>query len=151
MYKRSTIQAQTLGLCISRCAADMLCDRLDYQVLNYGSIYFCKLSLIQRWKNGFNVLSKGFFLCDNFPRVLSQVKWQLPKCAISQTATSQVSPRPIQYSLQRIRVPNLWNCRFRNCSFGKLPLGKLSIGKSPWGRHHRMQQKERNLKSYLSK
>ncbi|XP_023343971.1 uncharacterized protein LOC111713351 [Eurytemora carolleeae] len=31
MYKRSTIQAQTLGLCISRCAADMLCDRLDYQ------------------------------------------------------------------------------------------------------------------------
>ena len=48
MYKRSTIQAQTLGLCISRCAADELCDRLDYQVLNYGSIYFCKLSLIQR-------------------------------------------------------------------------------------------------------
>ena len=36
MYKRSTIQAQTLGLCISRCAADELCDRLEYQVLTMG-------------------------------------------------------------------------------------------------------------------
>ena len=50
-------------------------------------------------------------------------KWKLLKCAISQTATSQVCPsrsaRPPHCSLRRFRGPYL--------TFGKLPLGKLRI------------------------
>ena len=41
----------------------------------------------------FRYFPKGFFPSDNFPRVFP--KWQLPKCAISQAATSQVCPNCI--------------------------------------------------------
>ena len=130
MYKRSTIQAQTLGLCISRCTADELCDRLEYQVLNYGSIYFCKLSLIQRWKNGFNVLSqrlfpmrqlpKSTFPSDNFPN------GQFPKQQLLKTVLG-----PSNTACSASECLTIWNCRFRNCSFGKLPLGNCHLGSRP--------------------
>ena len=41
----------------------------------------------------FRYFPKGFFPSDNFPRVFP--KWQLPKCAISQAATSQFCPNCI--------------------------------------------------------
>ena len=44
MYKRSTVQAQALGLCISRCAEDELCDRLQYQVFKNGVNFFLQIS-----------------------------------------------------------------------------------------------------------
>ena len=86
-----------------------------------------------------------------FPKALSQLatshgyfpKWQLPKCAISQSATSQaLGPQPILAASTRPPLkpaaPNLMgSCRFGNCTFGKLPrtwentLGKLPLGKNP--------------------
>ena len=77
-----------------------------------------------------------------FPKAFSQArtsqvyfpKWQLPKCSISQAATSQVCPRRsaqpkacsvlaaalgLNCSLRHLRGPNL--------TFGKLPFGKLYI------------------------
>ena len=97
---------------------------------NYGSIYFWKLSLIQRWKNGFNVLSqrlfpmrqlpKSTFPSDNFPNV------QFPK---QQLLKSVLGPSNTACSASECLT--IWNCRFRNCSFGKLPLGNCHLGSRP--------------------
>ena len=94
----------------------------------------------------FGTFPKDFFPSGNFPRV-----WQLPKCAISQAATSKVypshsawppacssldarPPSPTQpqrsashCSLQLLRRPNL--------TFEKLPLGKIPLGSCHWGKY----------------
>ena len=53
-------------------------------------------------------------------------KWQLPSCAISQAATSQVYPS------QRSAPTAVWELAHL---IGKLPVRKLSLGKSPLGKH----------------
>ena len=87
------------------------------------------------------------------------LKWQLPKCAISQAATFQVYPScsalPPSLFQSRHLAPSpsnpkrsapiaacgasegliipLESCCLENCTFGKLPIGKLSLVKSPLG------------------
>ena len=58
-------------------------------------------------------------------------KWQLSKCAISQTVISKVCPSP-KHVLAADRGPLAHPCTLRrlkrpNLTFGKLPLGKMYI------------------------
>ena len=68
------------------------------------------------------MLSKDFSQVVTSPGYFP--RWQLPKCAKSQAATSEVCPScsarpPLHCRLRRLRWSNL--------TFGKLPLGKLHI------------------------
>ena len=103
-------------------------------------------------------------MLGNFPKDFSQVetsqgyfpKWQLPKCAISQAATSKVflaaalGPKPVQdaelgplanpsrsarppCSLRCLRGPNLWEVSaWEIAHLGCCHLGNCLLGSRPW-------------------
>ena len=78
------------------------------------SCLFDYLNLCQRY------FPKGIFPGSNFPRVFS--KWQLPKCAISQAATSQVclsrNDRPLACFSRSALPPSPLLLRLPNLMFG---------------------------------
>ena len=75
---------------------------------------------------------------NDFPQITTSQgyfhKWQLPKCGIYQTATSQVCPSrsdrpPLQPTAPQRAKPNLWEVAtweiaHLGVSLGKMPLGK---------------------------